>query len=92
MRQVKLVLKNQVGLHARPAASFVSTAKKYRAVVKISMDNREVDAKSILSVLSLGANSGAVITVCATGDEEEQAIAALAELVNSNFGAAHATS
>lgn len=85
MRQVTLTLNNEVGLHARPAAVFVQAAKKFRSVIKVCKEDREVDAKSILSVLSLGANSGAVITVRASGEDEDSAIEVLQKLIASNF-------
>ncbi len=86
MREVTLTLRNPVGLHARPAALFVQTAKTFRASIKISKDDRQADAKSILGVLTLGAESGAIITLRAEGDDEDVAIARLQELVESNFG------
>jgi phosphocarrier protein HPr len=75
-----------VGLHARPAAVFVQTAKKYSSEITVHKDDRQVNAKSILALLTLGANMGAQITICATGGDEEAAVKALQELVENNFG------
>ena len=90
MREITLTLRNQVGLHARPAALFVQAAKNFKSTIKVSKDDRTVDAKSILSVLTLGAESGAVITIRAEGDDEDLAIAGLQKLIESNFGEASA--
>lgn len=86
MREITLTLRNKTGLHARPAALFVQAAKGFQSAIKIAKDAREVDAKSILSVLTLGAESGAVITLRASGDDEERAIEALQRLIESNLG------
>ena len=91
MREITLTLRNQVGLHARPAALFVQAAKNFKSTIKVSKDDRTVDAKSILSVLTLGAESGAVITIRAEGDDEDLAIAGLQKLIESNFGEASAS-
>lgn len=88
MQEVTLVVRHKVGLHARPAAMFVQTAKKFKSAVLVGKDEMEVDAKSILSILTLGVNQGTVIKVKATGEDEEQAVKALQELVESNFGEA----
>jgi phosphocarrier protein HPr len=86
MRETTLVVEHEVGLHARPAAVFVQTAKKFKSDILVRKDEREVNAKSILSILTLGANQGAVITIKATGEDEEVALKALRELVENNFG------
>jgi phosphocarrier protein HPr len=86
MQEVTLTIRNKVGLHARPAARFVQTANRFKAKVVAVRDEREANAKSILSVLSLGANQGAVVTVRADGEDEAQAIEAIRLLVEDNFG------
>jgi len=86
MHEVTLLVRHKVGLHARPAALFVQTAKKFKSDILVSKDDREVNAKSILSILTLGANQGAVITIIATGEDEEMAVKAIQELVETNFG------
>lgn len=86
MREVTLTIRNKVGLHARPAALFVQTASKSRSKVLAVKDGREVNAKSILSVLTLGAEQGAVVTVKAEGEDEVEVVEALKELVENNFG------
>jgi phosphocarrier protein HPr len=86
MQEVILIIRNKVGLHARPAALFVQTASKFKSKVSAVKDEREVNAKSILSVLTLGAEQGAVVTVRAEGEDETEAVGALKELVENNFG------
>jgi phosphocarrier protein HPr len=88
MPEITLTVHNKVGLHARPAAVFVQTAKQFSSDVKVTHGEREANAKSILGVLTLGANQGAVVTIRAEGDDAEQALAALEALVESNFGEA----
>jgi phosphocarrier protein HPr len=90
MREITLTVRNGVGLHARPAALFVQTAKGFKSVIKVSKGEREADAKSILSVLTLNVNAGAALTVRANGEDEGPAIEALQKLVESNFGETHA--
>jgi phosphotransferase system HPr (HPr) family protein len=86
MPEITLTIRHQVGLHARPAATFVRTAKQFRSAVKVAHGEREANAKSILGILSLGAEQGAVITLRAEGEDADQALEALAALINGNFG------
>jgi phosphocarrier protein len=86
MREVTLVVQHKVGLHARPAAMFVQTAKQFKSVIHIAKDNTEVDAKSILKILTLGVNQGTAIRIKADGEDEADAIQALLGLVEKNFG------
>jgi len=86
MKERKVTIKHEVGLHARPAAQFVKTASKYTSDVTLSYDGKTKNAKSILGVLSMGVGANAEITIQAEGDDEEKVINALAELINDNFG------
>jgi phosphocarrier protein HPr len=86
MKSLELTVENQVGLHARPATLFVKQAQKHEAVITVSYDGKTVNAKSLLSLLTLGVTRGGVITVAAEGSDEEAALEALGELVKSNFG------
>jgi phosphocarrier protein HPr len=86
MPEITLTVHNKVGLHARPAALFVQTAKQFNCDVKVTHGEREANAKSILSVLALGVEQGAVITIHAEGQDADQALAELEALVESNFG------
>ncbi len=86
MQEVTLTVRHKVGLHARPAALFVQTAKQFKSDVHVSKDSRDVNAKSILHILTLGAGQGAVVTIRAEGEDEAEAVAALTQLVEDNFG------
>jgi phosphocarrier protein len=86
MQEVTLVVRNKVGLHARPAAVFVQTAKKFKSAIWVAKGAAEVDAKSILKILTLGVNQGTEIKIKTTGEDEEEAIKALQELIETNFG------
>lgn len=68
---------DEVGLHARPAAEFVRTAAGFAADIRITCEDREADAKSLLEVLQLQAGNGATIVISAEGDDADAAIAAL---------------
>ncbi len=89
MQAVYLIVRHRVGLHARPAAQFVQTAKQYQAHITIANATNgtpSVNGKSILSVLTRGVNEGYSIYVTAEGPDEADAIEALQALVASNFG------
>ncbi|ROP66179.1 dihydroxyacetone kinase phosphoryl donor subunit DhaM [Curtobacterium sp. ZW137] len=75
-------LVNETGLHARPAAEFVKTAAKYDAAVRVN----GVDAKSLLGIMALALPKGATVTIEASGDDAQDAVDALDELVRSGFG------
>ncbi|HHJ06858.1 MAG TPA: HPr family phosphocarrier protein [Anaerolineae bacterium] len=86
MQEIEVTIRHKVGLHARPAALFVQTASKFKSDLKVLKGEREVNAKSILSVLTLGAGQGAILKLVAEGEDEDQAIEALRLLVEGNFG------
>lgn len=77
---------NRLGLHARAAARFVTTASRYAAAVTVEKDGREVNGKSIMGVMMLAAGRGSHIVVRADGPDEGEAVAALGELVADRFG------
>lgn len=84
-----VVVHSKVGLHARPAALFIKTAGGFSSritVENLTRGTQPVNAKSILSVLSAGVRMDDQIRITADGADEEVAIAALSDLVNSNFG------
>ncbi|MDQ2886657.1 MAG: phosphoenolpyruvate--protein phosphotransferase [Chloroflexota bacterium] len=84
-REAQLTLTNSAGLHARPAGLFVQTAGRFQAQVQVLARGRQADAISIMGVLSLGARQGDTITLRASGEQADAAIAALSELVRANF-------
>ena len=81
----EIVVQNQVGLHARPATFFIQKANEFTSGLWIAKDDRKVNAKSLLGVLSLGVTRGTSITVIAEGADEETAVNELAALVESDF-------
>lgn len=81
----EVLVSNQVGLHARPATFFIQKANEFKSGVWIEKEERRVNAKSLLGVLSLGITRGVTITILAEGPDEEQAVNALVELISSNF-------
>ncbi len=81
----EVVISNQVGLHARPATFFIQKANEYKASIWVEKDDRRVNAKSLLGVLSLGIVKGTSITIIADGADEEEAVAALSALIASDF-------
>ncbi|NMB28167.1 MAG: HPr family phosphocarrier protein [Tissierellia bacterium] len=81
MIEKKVILNNEVGLHARPAAVFVQTANKFISNIYIESGGTKVDGKSIIGVMSLGAFNGEEITLIAKGEDAKEAIEELAELI-----------
>ena len=77
---------NQVGLHARPATFFIQKANEFKSTIWVEKDERKVNAKSLLGVLSLGIVKGTTITLIADGVDEKEAVDALTSLIESNFG------
>ena len=81
----EVTVKNQVGLHARPATFFIQKANEYKASVWVEKNERKVNAKSLLGVLSLGITKGTEIKLIADGTDEEEAVDGLIELISSDF-------
>lgn len=81
----EITVKNQVGLHARPATFFIQKANEFKSSIWIEKQDRRVNAKSLLGVLSLGITRGTVITIIVDGDDETEALESLIELIQSNF-------
>ena len=80
-----LKVTNNSGLHARPAMYFIQKANSYKCNVFVENGDRKVNAKSLLGVLSLGIAKGMEITIITDGDDEEDAVFGLSELINSGF-------
>ena len=85
MTSKEVVINNQVGLHARPATFFIQKANEFKSSIWVEKEERRVNAKSLLGVLSLGIVKGTVITIIADGADEEEAISTLSELIDSDF-------
>jgi phosphocarrier protein len=77
---------NSSGFHARPAGLFVKTASRFCSSIKVVSGNQTADGKSILSLMLLGATPGAEITIEVRGEDEAEALNALAELITGRFG------
>jgi phosphocarrier protein len=82
----EVTVQNHVGLHARPATFFIQKANEFKSSIWVEKEERRVNAKSLLGVLSLGIAKGTVITLIADGVDEQEAVAALNELIENNFG------
>ena len=80
-----VTVENQVGLHARPATFFIQKANEYKSSIWVEKEERRVNAKSLLGVLSLGIMGGTDIRIIADGADEEQSVEALVSLVKSGF-------
>ena len=86
MTRREVEIRNRLGLHARAAARFVHVANRFKSRVQLSRDGRSMDGKSILGILLLAAPQGTPIELEVEGPDEEQAMAALVELVETGFG------
>ena len=78
-------VQNQVGLHARPATFFIQKANEFKSSIWVEKDERRVNAKSLLGVLSLGIVGGTTIKILADGSDEAAAVEGLVKLVESGF-------
>lgn len=85
MIEKRLTIINKLGLHARAAAKLVTLANQFDAEIRIRKDDREVDGKSIMSVMMLAASKGTEITLLATGEDAPRALDAICALVNNRF-------
>ena len=81
----EVLVQNQVGLHARPATFFIQKANEFKSSIWVEVEERRVNAKSLLGVLSLGIVKGTEITLIANGPDEEEAVEALATLLAYDF-------
>jgi len=85
MKTREVVITNSSGLHARPATFFIQKANCYKCTIYIEKDDRKINAKSLLGVLSLGIAKGMTIKLIADGQDEDMALDGLVSLVNSGF-------
>jgi phosphocarrier protein HPr len=86
MIEREVTIANKNGLHARPAAEIVKTAAKYKAEITLVRDDLEVNGKSIMGVMMLAAEYGSTLMLRADGPDAEDAVGALAKLIESKFG------
>ena len=85
MQQATVLVRHDAGLHARPAAQFVKLAKQFKSSINVSSKGKTVNAKSIVFLLTLGVSKDTMIELTADGEDEQEAVAALVKLVESNF-------
>jgi multiphosphoryl transfer protein len=88
MKQIDLVISNPTGLHARPAKTFVILAKQFKSDIRVQHGERVANAKSLISMLTLGAERGAQISIMVEGEDEDVALAELEQAVKSGLGEA----
>ncbi len=81
----EMTITNSIGLHARPATFFIQKANTFKSSIWIEKDDRKVNAKSLLGVLSLGIAKGMVVTLIADGQDENAAVDSLIELVQTSL-------
>ena len=81
----EVTINNQVGLHARPATFFIQKANEFKSVIWIEKEDRRVNAKSLLGVLSLGIVKGTTVNIIADGADETEAVDTLTDLIDKEF-------
>ena len=86
MPRAEAEISNRLGLHARPSAKLTQLATTFRSEIWLERQGRRVNAKSIMGVMMLAAAQGAKLTIETEGEDGEQALLAIVELINSRFG------
>lgn len=86
MTNKEITVTNKTGLHARPASEFVKKASSYSSEIILQCKGRNINAKSIIGLLSAGISMGTTVKICAEGPDEQEAVGGLAALIESNFG------
>lgn len=86
MKRKTITIVNKLGLHARAAAKFVQTSSGFQADINVHSDHREVSGKSIMGIMMLAAGKGKNIDIITSGPDENEAMAALENLINNKFG------
>jgi len=85
MKQETVTIKNRAGIHARPSALIVKTANEYDSEIFLELDDMRINAKSIMGIITLGANYKSIIQIIAEGEDEEEAVTAIARLFENRF-------
>ena len=85
MTKRDVTITNNIGLHARPATFFIQKANSYKSLIWIEKEDRKINAKSLLGVLSLGIAKGMTVTLVAEGKDEDDAINGLSALIDTGF-------
>ncbi len=86
MQEESITIINKLGLHARAAGKLVETTSRFSCDITIEKEGRNVDGKSIMAMMMLAAGKGTQIHIKTNGDDEEEAIKAIVELINNRFG------
>ena len=86
MKQLEIIIQNPTGLHARPAKIFVNLAKQYKSDIRVFHGEKKANAKSLISMLTLGVQSGNTIRIEADGEDEDVAIVAIEEAIEGGLG------
>ena len=86
MTRQQITIVNKLGLHTRAAAKLVDTARRYQSKIELIHKDRSADCKSIMSVITFGAHKGTVFDIVVSGDDESEALYAVATLINERFG------
>ena len=82
----EVTIDNRNGLHARPAALFVKTSNKFKSDIWVEKDGERVNGKSIMGLMMLAAGKGSLLRLIAEGEDANEVVAALEELISSRFG------
>lgn len=86
MKKEKIILQNETGLHARPAAELVKLVNTFKSDVNLNVDGKTANAKSILAIMSLGIKASTEIEIECNGEDEETAIEEIIKAFNNKFG------
>jgi phosphocarrier protein HPr len=85
MKEQKITIKNRAGIHARPAALLVQTANRFASDIFLEKNSERINAKSIMGIITLGATYKTEINIIADGDDEDDAVSAIAQLFENKF-------
>ena len=85
MTEKEVIIKNRAGIHARPAAMLVQTANEYSCNIYLEKDGDQVNGKSIMGIITLGAAYNSTLNIIAEGEDEEEAVNAIARLFETKF-------
>lgn len=85
MKTFEYVIKDEQGIHARPAGDLVKAAKGFACEIKMEKDGKAADAKKIFGIMGLGAKQGDTVAFCFDGEDEEQACAAISQFMEANL-------
>jgi phosphocarrier protein len=86
MATQKVTILNKTGIHARPASIFVKTASGFKSDITVYKGAAKASAKSLINILALGLSKDVELEISASGEDENEAVQALVDLVNSKFG------